>query len=95
MIRSTPNINTSRLALRGMRPEDFDRYAEIWSMPDVVRNIGGAPWDRRRAWESFLRNAGRQPVTGGRFRQLSAGGLAAGPRSAGQRVRARSGPRGP
>ncbi len=64
MIRSTPNINTSRLALRGMRPEDFDRYAEIWSMPDVVRNIGGAPWDRRRAWESFLRNAGHWQMPG-------------------------------
>ena len=64
MIRSIPNINTTRLALRAMRPEDFDRYAEIWAMPDVVRNIGGQPWDRRRAWESFLRNAGHWQMTG-------------------------------
>ena len=64
MIRSIPNINTVRLALRPMRPEDFDRYAEIWAMPDVVRNIGGVPWDRRRAWESFLRNAGHWQMTG-------------------------------
>lgn len=64
MIRSIPNINTSRLALRAMRPEDFDRYAEIWALPDVVRNIGGVPRERRQAWESFLRNAGHWQMTG-------------------------------
>lgn len=64
MIRSVPTINTSRLALRSMRPEDFDRYAEIWAMPEVVRNITGEPRDRRRAWEAFLRNAGHWQMTG-------------------------------
>lgn len=64
MIRSIPNINTMRLTLRGMRPEDFDRFAQIWAMPEVVRNIGGQPWDRGKAWESFLRNAGHWEMTG-------------------------------
>ena len=64
MIRSVPTINTSRLALRAMRAEDFDRYAEIWAMPEVVRNITGEPRDRRRAWEAFLRNAGHWQITG-------------------------------
>lgn len=47
-----------------MRPEDFDRFAAIWADPEVVRHIGGHPWDRRRAWESFLRNAGHWQMTG-------------------------------
>lgn len=64
MIRSIPNINTARLTLRAMRPEDFDRFAEIWAMPDVVRNVGGKPWSRGRAWESFLRNAGHWQMAG-------------------------------
>ncbi len=64
MIRSIPNINTMRLTLRGMRPEDFDRFAQLWAMPEVVRNIGGQPWDRGKAWESFLRNAGHWEMTG-------------------------------
>lgn len=63
-MRAVPTINTNRLALRGMRPEDFDRYAEIWAMPDVVRNISGKAWTRHQAWESFLRNAGHWQMTG-------------------------------
>ena len=64
MIRSIPTINTARVALSAMRPEDFDRFAALWAMPDVVRHIGGQPWSRRRAWESFLRNAGHWQMTG-------------------------------
>lgn len=64
MIRAIPTINTSRLILSAMRPEDFNRFAEIWAMPDVVRNISGEPWTRRRAWESFLRNAGHWQMVG-------------------------------
>ncbi|MEO1732583.1 MAG: GNAT family N-acetyltransferase [Pseudomonadota bacterium] len=63
-MRSIPNINTARLSLRGMRPDDFDRYAHIWSMPEVVRQIGGTPWSRGQAWTSFLRNAGHWQMTG-------------------------------
>jgi RimJ/RimL family protein N-acetyltransferase len=64
MTRSIPNINTARLTLRGMRPEDFDSFAALWAMPDVVRHITGTPWSRGRAWESFLRNAGHWQMTG-------------------------------
>lgn len=63
MIRSIPMINTSRLTLSGMRPEDFERYAEIWSDPCVVRHIG-APRSRGEAWSAFLRNAGHWHMTG-------------------------------
>ena len=64
MIRSIPNINTSRLALRPMRFDDFDRYAEIWSMSDGMRNLDTSTLERRAAWEAFLRNAGHWQMTG-------------------------------
>ncbi|MDW4496826.1 GNAT family N-acetyltransferase [Sulfitobacter sp. D35] len=64
MSRVIPTINTSRLTLRGMRPEDFGRYAEIWSMPEVVHFIDKSPWPRSKAWAAFLRNAGHWQITG-------------------------------
>ena len=64
MIRSTPMINTARLTLCAMRPEDFDRFAEIWRDPEVVRHVGGTPRTRGEAWDSFLRNAGHWQMTG-------------------------------
>jgi RimJ/RimL family protein N-acetyltransferase len=63
MIRPIPNINTARLSLGGMRPEDFNRFAEIWAMPEVVRYIG-LPRSRDEAWNAFLRNAGHWQMTG-------------------------------
>lgn len=63
MIRSIPNINTARLCLCAMRPEDFERFAEIWTMPDVVRHIG-PPRTRDESWNAFLRNAGHWQMTG-------------------------------
>ncbi|MEY8841049.1 GNAT family N-acetyltransferase, partial [Cribrihabitans sp. XS_ASV171] len=64
MIRSIPTINTARLTLCAMRPEDFNRFAEIWADPQVVRHIGGTPRSRGEAWEAFLRNAGHWQMTG-------------------------------
>ncbi len=64
MIRSTPMINTARLTLCAMRPEDFKRFAEIWRTPEVVRHIGGKPRTRGEAWDAFLRNAGHWQMAG-------------------------------
>lgn len=64
MSRVIPTINTKGLTLRALRPDDFDRYAAIWAMPEVVQYIGGVPWSRSRAWDSFLRNAGHWQMTG-------------------------------
>ncbi len=64
MSRVIPTINTKGLTLRALRPDDFDRYAEIWAMADVMHHIGGAPWSRSKAWDSFLRNAGHWQMTG-------------------------------
>ena len=63
-MRAIPTINTKRLALRAMRPEDFDRFAEIWTQDEVVRHITGVPLSRAEAWERFLRNAGHWQMTG-------------------------------
>lgn len=64
MSRTIPTINTQRLTLRGMRPEDFARFADIWAKPDVVAHIGGEPWTKARSWDAFLRNAGHWQIAG-------------------------------
>lgn len=64
MNRTVPTINTARITLRAMRPGDFDRFAEIWAMADVVRHIGGVPRDRATSWIRFLTNAGHWQMTG-------------------------------
>lgn len=64
MSRSIPTINTHRLTLRGMRAEDFNRFAEIWAMPEVVRYIDKEPWPRSKAWAAFLRHAGHWQIAG-------------------------------
>lgn len=64
MNRQVPTINTARLTLRAMRPGDFDRFAEIWAMEEVVRHIGGTPRSRETSWDRFLHNAGHWQMTG-------------------------------
>lgn len=64
MSRNIPTINTQRLTLRGMRAEDFNRFAEIWAMPEVVQYIDTECWPRSKAWAEFLRNAGHWQITG-------------------------------
>jgi RimJ/RimL family protein N-acetyltransferase len=53
-----PTLETERLILRPHRLADFDTYVEMWSDPDVVRFIGGHPFDRENSWSRFLRAAG-------------------------------------
>lgn len=63
-MRTIPTINTARVTLRAMRPEDFDRYADIWADAQVVQFVGGKPKTRDEAWRSFLVNAGHWQMTG-------------------------------
>ena len=63
-MRAIPTINTARLTLRAMRPEEFDRYAEIWSDSAVVHFVGGKERSRAESWRSFLVNAGQWQMTG-------------------------------
>ncbi len=58
-----PEIKTKRLELRSMRLDDFDRFAEIWASPEVVRYIG-KPKTRNESWQSFLSNAGHWQMYG-------------------------------
>ena len=53
-----PTLETERLILRAHTVADFDRYAEMWMEPDVVRFIGGVPFSREDSWSRFLRHAG-------------------------------------
>ena len=64
MNRNVPTINTARITLRAMRPQDFDRFAEIWTIPEVVKFTGGQPRSRDTSWHNFLRNAGHWQMTG-------------------------------
>lgn len=63
-MRAVPTINTARVTLRAMRPEDFDRFADIWADPEVVHFVGGQPKTRSEAWRSFLTNVGHWQITG-------------------------------
>ncbi len=36
-----PVLETDRLVLRGFRPDDLDAMTAMWTMPEVVRYIGG------------------------------------------------------
>lgn len=64
MSRPIPTINTARLRLRGMRVEEFERYAEIWREPEVVAYISSQPKSRAKSWDAFLRNAGQWQMSG-------------------------------
>lgn len=64
MSRTIPMINTTHLTLRGMRAEDFRRFAQIWTKPDVVAQITGKPRSKAQSWDAFLRNAGHWQITG-------------------------------
>lgn len=63
-MRAIPTINTARLTLRAMRPEEFNRYAEIWADSDVVHFVGGQARSHAESWRSFLINAGQWHMTG-------------------------------
>ena len=53
-----PAIETGRLRLRAHRPEDFVDCAAMWSLPEVVRYIGGKPFTGEEVWARLLRYAG-------------------------------------
>jgi RimJ/RimL family protein N-acetyltransferase len=64
MSQIIPTLKTPRLSLRAMQAGDFDRFAEIWATPEVVRYITGTPRSRERSWDAFLQNAGHWQIKG-------------------------------
>jgi RimJ/RimL family protein N-acetyltransferase len=59
-----PTLETERLRLRPYVPDDFDGYAQMWAETDVVRFIGGRPFDREASWGRFVRQRGMWEVMG-------------------------------
>lgn len=53
-----PVLETERLRLRPYALSDFDAYAQMWADPDVVRFIGGKPFEREASWSRFVRQQG-------------------------------------
>jgi RimJ/RimL family protein N-acetyltransferase len=53
-----PIIETERLRLRGHRKEDFADCSAMWALPEVVRYIGGKPFNGEKVWARLLRYAG-------------------------------------
>jgi RimJ/RimL family protein N-acetyltransferase len=59
-----PELETSRLLLRGHRPDDFPAFAAMWADPEVVRHISGRPSTAEESWHRFLRDAGHWRIMG-------------------------------
>jgi RimJ/RimL family protein N-acetyltransferase len=59
-----PTLETERLRLRPYVLSDFDAYAQMWADPDVVRFIGGKPFEREASWGRFVRQLGMWQLMG-------------------------------
>jgi len=59
-----PTLETERLRLRPYVLNDFDAYAQMWADPDVVRFIGGKPFEREVSWGRFVRQSGMWQLMG-------------------------------
>jgi len=57
-------LETERLILRMFRKEDFEAYAKLTSDPDVMRFIGGKPFDRFEAWRHMASLVGHWYLIG-------------------------------
>jgi RimJ/RimL family protein N-acetyltransferase len=64
-ILQIPQLTTERLLLRGFRPDDFERYAEMMADPDVSRHLmDGRPLTRVEAWRQLAMFAGHWVLRG-------------------------------
>jgi RimJ/RimL family protein N-acetyltransferase len=62
---ATPTLQTERLTLRMLRPDDFDAYAGIVADSEVMRYIGeGKPLDRAEAWRNLALMLGHWQLCG-------------------------------
>jgi RimJ/RimL family protein N-acetyltransferase len=60
-----PTLQTQRLTLRPLRPDDFDDYAALHADPEVMRFFDhGTLWDRARAWRHMASLVGSWYLTG-------------------------------
>ena len=60
-----PELETDRLQLRGLMPEDLDAYAAMYADPEVMRYLeDGRPLDRDAAWRSMALHLGHWLLRG-------------------------------
>lgn len=56
--RAAPRLETARLILRAIEPDDLSAYAAMMADPDTVRFLGGATLSREDSWRKLLTNPG-------------------------------------
>jgi RimJ/RimL family protein N-acetyltransferase len=61
---TAPELETSRLVLRGHRRDDLDDALAMWSHLGVVKYVGGHPLDLEQVWTRLLRYVGHWAVMG-------------------------------
>jgi RimJ/RimL family protein N-acetyltransferase len=59
-----PVLETERLVLRALQPQDFEAHAAMWADPGVTRYIGGTPQTREQSWVRLLRHLGMWQAMG-------------------------------
>lgn len=59
-----PRLETERLILREVRPDDFEAFAGFMADPDVVRYLHGEPMARADAWRAFASGIGHWALRG-------------------------------
>jgi RimJ/RimL family protein N-acetyltransferase len=57
-------LETERLIMRMWREEDFEAYASLCADPDVMRYLGGKPFDRTEAWRHMAMMIGHWHLLG-------------------------------
>lgn len=61
---AAPLIETARLRLRAHCPADHAACASVWSDPEVMRYLGGRPFNGEEVWRRMLLYAGLWSVLG-------------------------------
>ena len=61
---TVPELETSRLLLRGFRDEDGEAWAEICADEELMRWIGREPMDRGDAWRHMAELSGHWALKG-------------------------------
>jgi RimJ/RimL family protein N-acetyltransferase len=63
-ITSPPRLETERLVLRGFTRDDLDAHAAKLADREVVRHLGGHPFNREDSWRRLTMAAGQWPLLG-------------------------------
>ncbi|MFL6194280.1 MAG: GNAT family N-acetyltransferase [Thermoanaerobaculia bacterium] len=66
IVTTAPILETERLRLRPLRPDDLDDYAALYADPETLRYLasGEQPWDRGRSWRHLAFALGHWQVAG-------------------------------